>query len=150
MKYLLDTDALSASRRPDLAHPGIVRWLALQEPYALHISAITVFEIEFGASLKERTDPAQGARLRRWIDEVLRVFGDRILPVDHEVASIAAGYHVPDPGPERDAFIAATAEVAGLIVVTRNTRDFARFDVPLCNPWDTGMLTESGRAVLRG
>ena len=137
MKWLLDTDALSATRRPEAADPAVVRWLRQQNPYGLHLSAMTIFEIELGASLKERRDPAQGARLRRWIDEVLMHFGDRILPVDHEVASIAAGYHVPDPRPERDALIAATAEVYGLAVVTRNTRDFAAFGVPLLNPWES-------------
>lgn len=135
MKWLLDTDVLSVTRRPDLADPSVVRWLEEQHPYALHLSAMTIFEIESGASRKERTDPEQGARLRRWIDDVLMLFGDRILPIDHEVASIAAGYHVPDPKPERDALIAATAEVGGLAVATRNVRDFGGFGVPVFDPW---------------
>ena len=148
MKWLLDTDVLSVTRRPDLAAPSVVRWLEEQHPYALHISALTIFEIELGASRKERTDPAQGARLRRWIDDVLMLFGDRILPIDHEVASIAAGYHVPDPRPERDALIAATAEVSGLSVATRNTRDFAGFGVPLFDPW--GAATSQAPAARLG
>jgi predicted nucleic acid-binding protein len=44
--------------------------------------------------------------------------------------------HAPDPRPERDAMIAATALQRDLIVVTRNTRDFADMDVPFLNPWD--------------
>ncbi|WP_431220920.1 PIN domain-containing protein [Leifsonia xyli] len=105
---------LSTTRRPDKADPSVVRWLDGQNPYALHISAMTVFEIDLGASRLERSDPEHGAELRRWVDEVIEVFADRILPVDHEVAAVAAGYHMPDPSPGVDAMIAATAEVAGL------------------------------------
>jgi toxin FitB len=43
---------------------------------------------------------------------------------------------VPDPRPERDAFIAATALAHGMTVVTRNVADFAPTGVPLLNPWD--------------
>jgi predicted nucleic acid-binding protein len=35
-----------------------------------------------------------------------------------------------------DAMIAATALEHKLIVVTRNVRDFARFDVPVLNPFE--------------
>lgn len=140
MNWLLDTVTLSATRRPDRADPGVVRWLERQNPYSLHLSAITVFELELGTMRKERTDPVQGAALRRWVDEVLLVFADRILPVDGDVAGYAAGYHVPDPRPERDALIAATAELGNLTVVTRNVDDFEPFRVRLFNPWDTGTV----------
>jgi toxin FitB len=43
--------------------------------------------------------------------------------------------HVPDPRPERDALIAATALVHGMTVVTRNVADFAPMGVALLNPW---------------
>lgn len=145
MKWLLDTMVLSATRRPDRADPGVVSWLEAQNPYSLYLSAITVFEIELGAARKERTDPEQGADLRRWIDDVYMIFSERILPVDHEVAGVAAGYHVPDPRPERDALIAATAEVGKLAVVTRNVRDFETFDVPLLSPWETTAGSRSAR-----
>ncbi|MDR6970165.1 type II toxin-antitoxin system VapC family toxin [Leifsonia shinshuensis] len=138
MKWLLDTVALSATRRPDRADPAVIRWLELQNPYSLYISAMTMFEIELGTAQKEHSDPAQGADLRRWVDDVQLTFGERILPVDHEIAGVAAAYHVPDPRPERDALIAATAEVANLVVVTRNVRDFEAFGVPLFDPWSAG------------
>lgn len=135
MKWLIDTMVLSATRRPDREDPAVVRWLEEQNPYSLHISAMTVFEIELGVGRRMRTDPDQGRALRRWVDEVLEVFAGRILPIDHEVAEVAAGYHVPDPRPERDALIAATAEVGRYAVATRNVRDFEGFGVPLFNPW---------------
>jgi predicted nucleic acid-binding protein len=44
--------------------------------------------------------------------------------------------HVPDPKSERDAFIAATALVHGMTVVTRNVADFAPTGVATLDPWD--------------
>jgi predicted nucleic acid-binding protein len=61
----------------------------------------------------------------------------RVLPVDAPVALCCARLHVPDPRPERDALIAATALVHGMTVVTRNVADFAPIGVPLLNPWQT-------------
>ena len=135
MKWLIDTMVLSATRRPNREDPRVVRWLEAQNPYSLHLSAVTVFEIELGVGRRMRADPDQGRSLRRWADEVMDVFAGRILPIDHEVAAVAADYHVPDPRPERDALIAATAEVGRYAVVTRNVRDFEGFGVPLFNPW---------------
>jgi predicted nucleic acid-binding protein len=34
-----------------------------------------------------------------------------------------------------DAFIAATVQTAGLVLVTRNVREFAATGVPIHNPW---------------
>ncbi len=70
----------------------------------------------------------------------MMVFAERILPVDGEVAGLA-GYRVPDPRPERDALIAATAEVGNLTLVTRNSRDFEPFRVRVFNPWITRLAT---------
>ena len=55
-------------------------------------------------------------------------FAGRVVAVDETVAKRAAGLHVPDPAPLRDVFIAATALVQRMDVVTRNVKDFERFD----------------------
>ena len=94
-------------------------------------------EIELGALLIGRRDPAQGAVLRGWLeDRLLPTFASRILPVDTIIARRCARLHVPDPQPERDAMIAATALVHGMTVVTRNVADFKPSGVPVLNPWD--------------
>jgi predicted nucleic acid-binding protein len=87
--------------------------------------------------LVERRDRQQGADLRRWLEQdVLDRFGNRILAVDTAIARRCAHLHAPDPRPERDALIAATALVHGMTLVTRNMADFLPTGVALLNPWD--------------
>lgn len=103
----------------------------------MFVSAVTIHELEHRVQLLERSDPAQGAVLREWLDHsVATAFSGRILAVDEAVARRAASLHVPDPAPYRDAFIGATALVHGLTVVTRNVGDFERFaGLDIVNPW---------------
>jgi predicted nucleic acid-binding protein len=59
-----------------------------------------------------------------------------VLAVDATVARRAAALHVPDPAPFRDALIGATALVHRMTLVTRNIKDFARFDgLDIIDPW---------------
>jgi predicted nucleic acid-binding protein len=136
--YLLDTNIISAFRRPDRLPQAVRTWADAADAGEFFLSAITVLEIEQGILAKSRTDTAQGAILRTWFDEdVLPGFEDRILLFDARVARKCASLHVSDPRPERDAMIAATAIVHGLTVVTRNIADFERLEVELLNPWTT-------------
>ena len=64
----------------------------------------------------------------------MHAFSWRILAVDAAVARRSAALHVPDPKPVRDGWIAATALVHSLVLVTRNLADFATTGVPLLNP----------------
>jgi Predicted nucleic acid-binding protein, contains PIN domain len=137
--FLLDTTAVSELRRPDKANAGLVAWAASAVAAEQFISAITLFEIELGAALAGRKDAAKAAVLRAWIDtQVVPRFGDRMLPIDAAVAQRCATLHVPDPRPQRDSLIAATALRHRLVVVTRNIRDFEPMGVALLNPWAAG------------
>jgi predicted nucleic acid-binding protein len=137
--YLLDTNVLSELRkvRAGRADPRVATWAAGVSAAQLFLSAITIHELEHGVLLAERSDPAAGAVLRRWLDEsVVSVFEQRILPVDEVVARRAASLHVPDPAPFRDALIGGTALVHDLEVVTRNVKDFTRFEgLRVIDPW---------------
>ena len=137
MTYLLDTGVVSELRkRPGVVDPHVLAWAGEHPARELYVSVVTIQEIELGVLLRKRQDPDQGEVLRRWLEgSVLPGFGDRILPVDLEVARASAGLHVPDPRPVRDAHIAATALIHDMIVVTRNVDDFAPSGVPLINPW---------------
>jgi predicted nucleic acid-binding protein len=137
--FLLDTNVVSELRKVRLgkADPHLTEWADSVDAGSLHISAITVLELEIGILQLERNDPRQGTVLRTWFDTlVLPEFNGRIFAVDTAVAQRCARLHVPDPRAERDALIAATALVHGMTVVTRNVADFEASGVPLLNPWD--------------
>ena len=135
--FLVDTDVLSALRRPHVADPAVVAWSAETDGEDMYISAMTVFELELGVRRCERKDAIQGEILRTWLSRnLLPKFQDRILPMDAAVAQRCAALHIPDPRPQRDGFIAATALVHGLIVVTRNVRDYTPMGVRFFNPWE--------------
>lgn len=137
--FVLDTNVVSELRkvRSGKANPGVTEWVADIPSARMFLSSITIHELEHGVLLLERSDPAQGAMLRVWLDEsVAAAFVDRVLPVDEAVARRAAALHVPDPAPFRDALIGATALVGGMTVVTRNVQDFDRFEgIDVLNPW---------------
>ncbi len=136
--FLLDTNVVSELRRRKRADPRVLAWADALDPAELFVSSVTILELETGALRLARRDPRQAAVLHLWIrGDVLRSFAGRILPVDERVALRCAPLHVPDPRPERDAMIAATALEHRQTVVTRNVRDFAPMQVPLLNPWDT-------------
>lgn len=133
--HLLDTNVISEIRKPS-ADTNVVAWFREQEPTALFLSAITMVELDLGVRRAEHRDPVQGAALRRWLDGDVRVlFRGRILAVDEEVARRAASLQVPDPRPDRDCFIAATALAHNLHVVTRNVKDFHSMTDRLVDPW---------------
>jgi predicted nucleic acid-binding protein len=137
--YLLDTNVLSELRLGQRANADVRAWVDAQPPELLFISAITLLEIERGILRVTRRDAQQGQRLTAWFrGQVIPAFERRTLAVDSAVALAAAGLHVPNPAPERDALIAATAIVHGLAVVTRNVRDFADVaGLRWVNPWDS-------------
>jgi hypothetical protein len=135
--FLLDTNVVSELRRRDKTDPRVSAWSDAIPPDDLFLAAVTVLELEAGVLTMERRDTAQGAVLRRWLDnKVLPSFSGRILPVDTAIALRCARLHVPNPKPERDAMIAATALVKHLTVVTRNVSDFQQMGVDLLNPWN--------------
>ena len=139
--FVLDTNVVSELRKAKAgkADARVTAWAASVPTPALFLSAITILELETGALLVARRDPAQGALLRAWLDQhVLPAFDGRVLAIDTAVAQRCARLHVPDPRADRDALIAATALVHGMTVVTRNVADFASTGVPILNPWQHG------------
>lgn len=136
---LLDTNVVSELRKAHKADPCVTRWVASQPADLQFLSAMTILELEIGVQRMERRDSRQGAGLRQWLnDRLLPAFEGRILAIDVQIARRCAGLHVPDPKPERDAMIAATALVHGLTLATRNIADFGGMGLTLVNPWDEG------------
>jgi len=134
--YLLDTNVISELRHGKPQQSQAVRaWAADKEMSRLFLSAITVLELEKGVQALERKLPPQGSALRDWLNRVKTAFADRILPFSEDTAVLCAGMHFPDPKPERDAMIAATALQHRMTLVTRNTVDFENTGVALINPF---------------
>ncbi len=140
MSYLLDTNVISELRKPAGRAAAQVRTWAQHQPMSqLSISVITVMEIEIGVARLERRDSRQADVLRDWLErDLLVAFATRIVPIDLAVVRRAAALHIPDPRPERDVLIAATALTHRLTVVTRNISDFQPLGVELLNPWNAG------------
>ncbi|MCP2319901.1 hypothetical protein APR12_005276 [Nocardia amikacinitolerans] len=138
MTFLLDTNVISELRKSSrVADQSVRAWVAGRRPSELYLSVITVMEIEVGIGRVERRDSTQGKQLRMWLeDKVLDAFAGRVLDLDLSTARRAAQLHVPNPRPERDAMIAATASEHGMTVVTRNVKDFAPMGVPVIDPWN--------------
>ncbi|KMO69819.1 PIN domain-containing protein [Mycolicibacterium chlorophenolicum] len=136
MTYVLDTNVVSALRVQG-RNPAVAAWADSVEVSEQFIAATTLAEIERGVIAKERTDPAQGEHLRRWFDnKVLPVFTYRTLAFDLAAARILAAYRVPEHAPYDDALIAAVAQAADKIVVTRNTRHFEPLGARCLDPWE--------------
>ncbi|MEJ3403340.1 type II toxin-antitoxin system VapC family toxin [Rathayibacter sp. YIM 133350] len=135
MSWLLDTNIVSELRKTN-PNPGVASWAESEDPLTMYLSAVVVFELELGVLRQEQKDSRQGAILRSWLDDhVLAEFKDRILPVDLAVAVATSRLHVPDPKPVNDTFIAVTARIHGLTVVTHNAKDFEGTGVRTLDPW---------------
>jgi toxin FitB len=134
--YLLDTNVLSETRKRQPA-AEVASWISATPPERLHVSVLTLGEIEQGISrIRGRGDHAQASGLEGWLRELEAGFADRVLPVTLQVASAWGRHQHAQPLPVVDGLIAATARVNDLIIVTRNVKDFERCGVQVLNPFE--------------
>ena len=132
--YLLNTNIDSEVRKPK-PHGAVVAWLESVPDVDLHLCAVTLGEIQTGIEMTREQDAAKAAVLEAWLDQVAAAYN--VLPMDAATFRIWAKLmHKQSNTVYEDAMIAACAKAHDLTVVTRNTRDFARFDVPLLNPFE--------------
>ena len=110
-------------------------WFGSAEPSSLFISAATIGEIELGIERQRANDPAFAVDLEHWLDATLRLYEDRILPLDVHVARRWGRLASRIGNKGMDLVIAATALEHGLTVVTRNVADFAPTGVTAINPF---------------
>ena len=135
MTYLLDTNVLSETRKRQPA-ASLGDWIAATPPDRLHVSVLTLGEIERGiARIRGRGDLHQASALERWLREVETGFEDRVLPVTLPVAAAWGRQQYAQPLPVIDALIAATARVHGMAVVTGNVKHFELVGVQVLNPF---------------
>jgi predicted nucleic acid-binding protein len=131
--YLVDTNVVSELRKPR-PHGAVIAWIQSVPDNELFVSALTLGELQAGAERTRKHDPEKAASIEAWIDRLSESY--EVIPMDgsmfREWARLMDGRS--DELLE-DAMIAATARVRGLIVATRNVRDFRTLAVNVVNPF---------------
>ena len=137
MSYLLDTNAISEWQKPR-PNPGLTTWVANADEDQLFLSVVTLAEIRSG--IERMADGSRRRRYEQWLERDLPLrFEGRILIVNQIIADawgqiVALSASQGKPITAIDAFLAATAQVHRLTLVTRNVRHFTVLKAVL-NPW---------------
>lgn len=137
-RYLLDTNVLSESRRPN-ADERVRDFFEQVNVQRLYVSALSLGEIVKGAEQLRRKDPERSEELLVWSDDIEASFGERVLPVDSDIARLWGEIASDRSRPLIDTYLAATAIAHGLVLVTRNRADFQGLKVVTFNPWTTSI-----------
>ena len=131
MSYLLDTCVLSDFARGEANTLARVK---ATSPTLLSISSVTAMEIEFGLAL----DPVRARRLA----PVMRALIDAMTVVPYQVEDARATATLRAALQKRgrpigayDSLIAGCAIARGLVLVTPNTREFARIGALQLEDW---------------
>ena len=142
--YLLDTNVISELVRPS-PDANVLAWVRAEDETRFYLSVLTFGEIRRG--IERLPQGPRRERLRLWLEiDLTDRFKGRILDVDRRVAEVwgmimARGAAASVRLPSIDTLIAATAERHGMVVATRNLRDFALTAVAAASPWETGNPT---------
>ena len=132
--YFLDTNVVSELRRTR-PHGAVLAWLGGVGDENLHLSAVTIGEIQAGIEITRELDRDKAAEIEAWLEQVAETYN--ILNMDARAFRLWARLmHRRSDNLIEDAMIAATAAVHNLIVVTRNVRDFEGLAVQTLNPFD--------------
>ena len=132
--FLLDTVIISELRKRQ-ADRGVLGWVSVQQESQLYLSVVTLGEIERGIEKRRKADPVFADELAAWLESLVHLYADRILPVTPSVARRWGRLSAQIGHESADLLIAATALSHGLTVVTRNTAYFAPTGVGLINPF---------------
>src|SRR6266478_6169951 len=132
--FLIDTVTLSELRRRQ-RDPAVVAWFERQRTTELFLSVISIGEIERGIERQRATDRRFADALAAWLERVLALYDDRILPFDLRAARRWGALSTALGNDSADLMIAATALEHGLTVVTRNLSDFEPTRVAVLDPF---------------
>jgi predicted nucleic acid-binding protein len=139
VNYLLDTCVISDIAKK--ADAGLLEWATAQDTLRLHLSELTLGEIQKGVQLLPENHPKRQG-LDVWCRHDLpQQFGPRLLPLLRDTVLAwgrlaAEGQPSGRPLSVIDGLLLAAARVHDLTFVTRNTRDVEGRGVPILNPYD--------------
>jgi hypothetical protein len=136
MKYLLDTNVLHELGKTS-PHRNVAAWLKSVDDADLAIGALTAREVAKGVASLRKTKPDTASTLGAAIEAIFDAFEGRILPIDRQVAATWGEALADSEKHVNDAGLAATSRVHGLVVVTRNVKDFEGRGVALLDPFKT-------------
>ncbi len=132
--YLIDTNVISEPKKVT-PEPRVLSFFGSHAATEFFLSVLTFGELKKGAANKRAKDPLGADALLAWIRQIESSFADRILPVDNKIAAVWGEFSAGRTRPVLDTYLAATAVVYNLTLVTRNTRDFVDLPITLFNPW---------------
>jgi predicted nucleic acid-binding protein len=132
--FLIDTVTLSELRRRR-RNPAVVAWFEAQRTSDLFLSVVSIGEIERGVMRQRSADPVFADALAAWLDRVLALYGEQVLPFDLQAARRCGVLSATLGNDSVDLMIAATALEHGLTVVTRNVSDFTPTGVAVFDPF---------------
>jgi toxin FitB len=134
--YLIDTNILSEIRKgPHRARTEVYQWWLSMENKDLYLSVMTLGEIRKGIDRLSFRDASQSLVLERWLNEIKRAFGERLIEISPAVAERWGKLQAVRALPEVDALLAASALECDLTLVTRNEADFSGLGVRILNPF---------------
>ena len=135
--FLIDTNIISEVRRGDRCDARVAAWYAGIKDTDLFLSVMVTGEIRKGIELVRSRDRPTAVALERWLRDVERAFGRRILPVDARVADTWGKMSAIRPVPVIDGLLAATAKTHELTLATRNASDIKGLGATVVNPFNS-------------
>jgi len=112
----------------------VVAWLQSIDDAQLYLSAVTLGEIQAGIELTREQDAGKAEEIEVWLELVAGAYN--VLPMDAAIfRAWARLMHRKSDTLYEDAMIAATAQVHGLTVATRNVNDFNALGLDVFNPF---------------